>query len=72
MMEAILDVWVWGKGTGPGMPEKLYFDKGKDFDTPTVIDIVEKYGTQCIGLLIQIYLSEMDFVSITMLFLTQR
>ena len=41
IVKAVLDVWVLGKCTGPGMPEKFFFDNGGEFNTPAVIDLVK-------------------------------
>ena len=50
IVKALLDVWVLGKGAGPGMPEKFYFDNGGEFNNNSVIDLVEKYGISMHGI----------------------
>ena len=50
VVKAILDVWVLGKGVGPGVPEKFYFDNGGEFCNSSVIDLAEKYGISMHGI----------------------
>ena len=50
IVKALIDVWILGKGIGPGVPDKLYFDNGGEFNNQAVIDLVEKYGISMHGI----------------------
>ena len=40
----MLDIWVLGKGIGPGIPERFPYDNGREFNNPHMIDLFEKHG----------------------------
>ena len=49
IMKALIDIWILGKGLGPGMPDKFYFDNGREFNNPILIDLAEKFGISLHG-----------------------
>ena len=49
IVRAIVDVWVLGKGLGPGMPGRFYFDNGGEFNNPSIIELAEKYSISMHG-----------------------
>ena len=44
VIKGILDVWVVGKGFGPGMPDKFHFDYKGEFNNDAMLDLGKKYG----------------------------
>ena len=44
IVRGILDVWVLGKGIGPGIPDRFIVDNGTEFNNADFIDLTEKHG----------------------------
>ena len=40
----ILKCWVLGNGIDPGIPQKILFNNGGEFNNPEGLDLAEKYG----------------------------
>ena len=46
IVKAILDIWVLGRGIGPGMPQRFMVDNGGEFNNPDLLELAEKHGIQ--------------------------
>ena len=44
IIKGIIDVWILGHRTGPGVPNKFYVDNGGRFNNSEVTELAEKYG----------------------------
>ena len=44
IVKGIIDYWIVGKGTGPGIPGKFLFDNGTEFNNPEMLDLCKKYA----------------------------
>ena len=44
IVKGIIDIWILGKGIGPGIPNRFIVDNGGEFNNVEFVDLCEKHG----------------------------